>query len=124
MLERISVPDLPKTFPEIVAVYLFGSALERPEQARDGNLAVFVRPPGKDLVSLYLALYLRLAEIFTPLEVLFLNSASLPVCFEAIKRLFTARMRQAGPTSRTLFPAASWIAGTTRKPSGASYSRR
>jgi len=124
LLERISVPDLPKTFPEIAAVYLFGSALKRPEQARDGDLAVFVRPPGKDLVSLYLALYLRLAEIFTPLEVLFLNSAPFPVCFEAIKRLFTARMRQAGPISRSLSLAAPWTAGTTRKPPGASYSKR
>ena len=70
-----------------MAVYLFGSSLERPEQARDVDLAVLVRPPGKGLVNLYLALYPRLAEIFTPLEVdlLFLNSASLPVCFEAIK---------------------------------------
>ncbi|MBE3587431.1 MAG: hypothetical protein IMW93_02540 [Thermoanaerobacteraceae bacterium] len=80
------LPSVFSAFPEVVAVYLFGSYLEHPEQARDVDLAVLLKWPLKSPVNIYMALYPHLAEIFSPLEVdlLFLNTASLPVCFEAL----------------------------------------
>lgn len=74
------------TFPEVVAVYLFGSFLNKDEYARDVDLAVLLKSPVKSLVNIYMDLYPRLAEVFTPFEVdlLFLNAASLPVCFEVV----------------------------------------
>ncbi len=73
-------------FPEIVAVYLFGSYPERKERAGDVDLAVLLKIPHRSMVDLYLDLYPGLVEIFAPLEVdlLFLNSASLPLCFEVV----------------------------------------
>lgn len=73
-------------YPEIIAVYLFGSYLERKEIARDIDLAVLLEPPVNNQVDIYMSLYPRLAEVFNPLEpdLLFLHSASLPVRFEAI----------------------------------------
>ncbi|NPV79983.1 MAG: nucleotidyltransferase domain-containing protein [Firmicutes bacterium] len=74
-----------RQFPEIIGAYLFGSFLEKKEQARDVDLALLVRP-GENHVDLYMDLYPRLAELFAPLEVdiVFLDSASLPVRFEVI----------------------------------------
>ncbi|KFD42449.1 hypothetical protein DK28_0205370 [Peptococcaceae bacterium SCADC1_2_3] len=73
-------------FQEIIAVYLFGSYLEKKEQARDVDLAILLKKPVKSVVPFYMKLYPLLAEVFAPLEVdlLFLNSISLPICFEVI----------------------------------------
>lgn len=89
MLENKNLGPLQKvfcSFPEVVTVYLFGSYLEKRERAGDVDLAVLLKASGRGMVNLYMDLYPRLSEIFTPLEVdlLFLNSASLPVCFETI----------------------------------------
>lgn len=75
-------------FPVVVAAYLFGSYLEDAEHARDVDMALLLRLPVDGLVDIYMALYPELAEIFAPLEVdlLFLHSASLPVCFEVISK--------------------------------------
>ncbi len=75
-----------KQYPEIIAVYLFGSYRERGKQAGDVDLAVLLGYPVKSQVDLYMDLYPRLAEVFSPLEVdlLFLNTAPLPVGFEVI----------------------------------------
>ena len=72
-------------YPEIIAVYLFGSYLKDTEQARDIDLAVLTSQI-TGTVNLYMELYPRLAEIFSPLEVdlLFLQNATLPVTFEVI----------------------------------------
>ncbi|HHY99173.1 MAG TPA: hypothetical protein GX509_10590 [Firmicutes bacterium] len=56
-----------RQFPEIIGAYLFGSFLEKKEQARDVDLALLVRP-GENHVDLYMDLYPRLAEFFAPLE--------------------------------------------------------
>ena len=71
--------------PEIITVYLFGSYLNDKEQARDIDLAV-LSSQNNSTVNLYMELYPRLAEIFSPLDVdlLFLQNASLPVAFEVI----------------------------------------
>lgn len=89
MLNKSILSVLQKIFcshPEIVAVYLFGSYLEKSEQARDVDLALLLEVPVKSQVNLYMELYPQLAEVFAPVDVdlLFLNSASLPVRFEAI----------------------------------------
>lgn len=75
-----------KSYPEIIAVYLFGSYPELKDQAGDVDLAVLLKNPVKSQVSVYMDLYPELAEAFAPLEVdlLFLNSASLPVRFEVV----------------------------------------
>jgi predicted nucleotidyltransferase len=74
------------SYPEIIAVYLFGSFLDRKETARDIDLAVLLEQPVKNQVDIYMNLYPSLAEVFNPLEpdLLFLHSASLSVRFEAI----------------------------------------
>lgn len=47
-----------------------------------------LREPVKGMVDMYMELYPGLAELFAPLDVdlVFLNSASLPVRFEAVSR--------------------------------------
>lgn len=90
MLDKKDLEALQKIFnsyPEIIAVYLFGSYLEKSKQGGDIDLAVLLKTSGRGMVNLYMDLHPRLAEMFAPLEVdlLFLNSASLPVCFEVIK---------------------------------------
>lgn len=73
--------------PEIIAVYLFGSYLEAPEQARDVDLAVLLGSTGS-MVDFYMHVYPKLGEIFTPLEVdlLFLNVVPLSIAFEVISK--------------------------------------
>ncbi len=74
--------------PEIVAVYLFGSYMEDPNQASDIDLAVLAKDTSIKPVTLYMELYPSLAEIFHPLEVdlLFLQNASLALAFEIISQ--------------------------------------
>jgi predicted nucleotidyltransferase len=78
--------DIFGIYPEIIAVYLFGSYLEDSEHARDVDLAVLLKKPVKSQVDVYMSLYPRVAEVLTPLEadLLFLRSASLPVRFEVV----------------------------------------
>ena len=75
-----------ESYPEIIAVYLFGSYLSDKKNSRDVDLAVLLKQPAKSQVDIYMSLYPRLAQVLAPLEpdVLFLNSASLPVRFEAV----------------------------------------
>lgn len=84
----LTLKNIFSSYPEIIAVYLFGSCLENKEQARDVDLAVLSEIPIKKQVNLYLELYPRLAEVLTPLEVdlLFLKSASLTMQFEVISQ--------------------------------------
>lgn len=89
MSDRDTMLELKKIFnsyPEIIAVYLFGSYLEKEEQARDVDLAVLLQQPVKSQVDIYMSLYPRVADVLAPLEpdLLFLHSASLPVRFEAV----------------------------------------
>ncbi|MGI9861723.1 nucleotidyltransferase domain-containing protein [Moorella naiadis] len=84
-----NLPALGRVFqqyPEIVAVYLFGSYLSRSDQARDVDLAVLLREPAGSITTIYMSLYPQLGEIFSPLEVdlLFLNSATISMAFEVI----------------------------------------
>jgi len=74
------------TFPEIIAVYMFGSYLKNKELARDMDLAVLLKHPADCEVEIYMDLYPRLAQVLSPLEpdLLFLHTASLPVRFEVI----------------------------------------
>lgn len=83
-----TLKNILSSYPEIIAVYLFGSCLENKEQARDVDLAVLSEIPINKQVNLYLELYPRLAEVLTPLEVdlLFLKSASLTMQFEVISQ--------------------------------------
>ncbi|MGB9662659.1 MAG: type VII toxin-antitoxin system MntA family adenylyltransferase antitoxin [Moorellaceae bacterium] len=76
-----------ESFPEIIAVYLFGSYLEEPAQAQDVDVAVLLAQR-KGIVDLYTRLHPRLEEIFAPLEVdlLFLNLISVPMTFEVISK--------------------------------------
>jgi predicted nucleotidyltransferase len=78
--------DIFRIYPEIIAVYLFGSYLEDSEHARDVDLAVLLQQPVESQVDVYMSLYPRVAEALAPLEadLLFLRSASLPVRFEAV----------------------------------------
>lgn len=88
-LDKIAkLTDIFRIYPEIIAVYLFGSYLEESEQARDMDLAVLLKQPVKSQVDVYMSLYPRVAEALAPLEadLLFLRSASLPVRFEAVSR--------------------------------------
>ena len=75
-----------KQYPEIVAAYLFGSYLDTPDQARDVDLAILLREPAGSITPVYISLYPKLEEIFSPLEIdlLFLNSATIPMAFEVI----------------------------------------
>ncbi|HBT46990.1 MAG TPA: hypothetical protein DEA73_03780 [Peptococcaceae bacterium] len=75
------------SFPQIIAVYLFGSYLEEPERAQDVDLAVLLASR-EGIVDLYTHLYPKLGEIFAPLEVdlLFLNVVPLPMAFEVISK--------------------------------------
>lgn len=75
-------------YSEIVAVYLFGSYTENPEQARDIDLAVLTRDSSLNPVNLYMELYPALAGIFNPLEVdlLFFKNTSLAMAFEIISQ--------------------------------------
>lgn len=89
MPDRYEMPDLKKIFasyPEIVAVYLFGSFLKDQKNARDVDLAVLLKKPVKSQVDLYMSLYASVAKAMAPLEpdLLFLHSAALPVRFEAV----------------------------------------
>lgn len=76
------------SYSEIVAVYLFGSYNENPEQARDIDLAVLTKDLSLNPVNLYMELYPSLAGIFSPLEVdlLFLKNVSLAMAFEIISQ--------------------------------------
>lgn len=73
-------------YPEIIAVYIFGSLLKDGENAGDIDLAVLLDQPVKKQVDIYLQLYSRLAEIFKTLEpdILFLHAASPALRFEVI----------------------------------------
>ena len=73
-------------YPEIIAVYLFGSYLDNKELARDIVLAILLKHSDKHRVDLYMDLYPQLARVLSPLEpdLLFLDAASLPVRFEVI----------------------------------------
>lgn len=77
-----------ENYPNILAVYLFGSYLENPANARDIDLAVLTKDNKSSPVNLYMELYPSLAEIFNPLDVdlLFLQNASLPLSFEIISQ--------------------------------------
>lgn len=88
-MNKITVArEIFEKYPEIVAVYLFGSFNENPEQARDIDLAVLSRDALINPVSLYMQLYPELLETFSPLEVdlLFLKNASLSMAFEIISQ--------------------------------------
>lgn len=90
MMEKIAssvLDDIFGLFPEIIAVYLFGSYLEEPERAQDVDLAVLLEPR-EGIVDLYTRLYPKLEKIFAPLEVdlLFLNLAPVPMAFEVISK--------------------------------------
>jgi len=89
VLNEKTISVLQKVFqkyPDIITVYLFGSYVERREQARDVDLAILLASPKISQVNLYLELYSCLSDIFAPLDVdlLFLNSVSLPIRFEVI----------------------------------------
>jgi len=75
-----------REYPEITAVYLFGSYLEDKSQAQDIDLAVLIRQPVENQVNLYMELYSRLVLVLNPLEpdLLFLHAASLALRFEAV----------------------------------------
>jgi len=75
-----------RSYPEVIAVYLFGSYLDNRELARDIDLAILLKHRGKYQVDLYMDLYPRLAQALSPLEpdLLFLHEASLPLRFEII----------------------------------------
>lgn len=83
---RETFSEIFKSYPEIIAVYLFGSYLYDKENARDVDLAVLLKQPAKSPVDIYMSLYPRLAQVLAPLEpdLLFLNLASLPVRFETV----------------------------------------
>jgi len=83
---RAAMQRIFEAYKEIIAVYLFGSYVDKREQARDVDLAVLLAGTGVSQVDLYLELYPCLAELFAPLDVdlLFLNSVSLPLRFEVI----------------------------------------
>ncbi|MCL4424324.1 MAG: nucleotidyltransferase domain-containing protein [Firmicutes bacterium] len=72
--------------PGVTAVYLFGSYLENREKARDIDLAVLLATTAKSQVDLFMDLYAPLAKESGGLEVdlMFLNSASLPIRFEVV----------------------------------------
>ncbi|MGI9953421.1 nucleotidyltransferase domain-containing protein [Moorellaceae bacterium AZ2] len=89
-MEKRTLNSLKKvfaSFPQIIAVYLFGSYLEEPERAQDVDLAVLLTSK-EGIVDLYTHLYPKLGEIFAPLEVdlLFLNVVPLPMAFEVISK--------------------------------------
>ncbi|MBS4008032.1 MAG: nucleotidyltransferase domain-containing protein [Clostridium sp.] len=89
MLENSLKSELAEIFssyPQVIAVYLFGSYLDNKEQARDIDLAVLLKHRAKYQVDLYMDLYPRLALALSPLEpdLLFFHEASLPVRFEVI----------------------------------------
>ena len=89
MTEQDTIAALQKIFasyPDITCVYLFGSYTERQTCAGDVDLAVLMLNPPRSTVSLYMELYPDLSKVFSPLEVdlLFLNSAPLPIAFEII----------------------------------------
>ncbi|MEW6696556.1 MAG: type VII toxin-antitoxin system MntA family adenylyltransferase antitoxin [Bacillota bacterium] len=88
MNKRNAAGQIFNNYSEIVAVYLFGSYTENPEQARDIDLAVLTRDSSLNPVNLYMELYPALAGIFSPLEVdlLFLKNASLAMAFEIISQ--------------------------------------
>jgi predicted nucleotidyltransferase len=83
---RSDLNEIFSSYPDIIAVYLFGSFAEKKEHARDVDLAVLLKKPVKSQVDIYMSLYPRLAQVLAPLEpdLLFLHSASLPVRFEAV----------------------------------------
>lgn len=56
------------------------------KNARDVDLAVLFKKPPKSQVDLYMSLYADVAKVLAPLEpdLLFLHSAALPLCFEAV----------------------------------------
>lgn len=74
-------------FPEVIAVYLYGSYLEEPAKARDVDLGVLLASK-ENIGDLYIRLYPELEAVFAPLEVdlLFLNLAPLPMAFEVMSK--------------------------------------
>lgn len=89
MLAKELKPALVEVFtsyPELIAVYLFGSYLESKENARDIKLAVLLEQPVESQDEIYMRIYPILAYILAPLELelLFLHSLSLPLQFEII----------------------------------------
>ncbi|AGL02156.1 type VII toxin-antitoxin system MntA family adenylyltransferase antitoxin [Desulfoscipio gibsoniae] len=79
--------DIIGQYKQIVAVYLFGSSLdEKVLEPRDVDLALLFNSPPQSNVDLYVALYPALLKVFAPLEVdlLFMHSVGLPLCFEII----------------------------------------
>ncbi|TDA70462.1 MAG: nucleotidyltransferase domain-containing protein [Clostridia bacterium] len=71
--------------PEVICVYLFGSFLTMPEEARDIDLALLLEP-GQDTATAFMRLYPLVADVFTPREVdlVFLRQASLSLRFAVI----------------------------------------
>lgn len=55
------------SYPEIIAVYLFGSYLERKENAQDVDLAFLLEQPVKSQVDIYMILYSQLTQVLAPL---------------------------------------------------------
>ena len=89
MIQQDTLIALQKIFtshPNITCVYLFGSYAEKQTCPGDVDIAVLLTKPPRSTVSLYMELYPDLAKLFSPIEVdlLFLNSAPLPLTFEII----------------------------------------
>ena len=87
-LNSESLTPIFKKYPDIIAVYLFGSYIEDQEHAGDIDLAVLTLNAPLSPVNLYMELYPDLAELLGPLEVdlLFLQKASLALAFEIISK--------------------------------------
>lgn len=85
-INKSKLAEIFEAYPEVIAVYVFGSYLEKKEEARDVDLAVLLEQSVKSQADTYLSLYPCLAEVLAPLEpdLMFLQSASLPVRFEAV----------------------------------------
>ncbi|MDO7786874.1 type VII toxin-antitoxin system MntA family adenylyltransferase antitoxin [Desulforamulus aquiferis] len=88
MDKLIAVKQILSNYPDIIAVYLFGSYIEDKKRARDIDLAILTKDSAKSLVNIYMKLYPQLAELFSPLEVdlLFLKNASLALSLEIISK--------------------------------------
>lgn len=68
MYNLATLKQLFKRYPEIVAVYLFGSYSENIDLARDVDIAVLTSE-AVNPVNLYMEIYPQLAEVFNPLDV-------------------------------------------------------
>lgn len=88
MNKLTTVQQVFKSYPEIVAVYLFGSYSEDIDLARDIDLAVLTTDVVNTPVNLYMELYPHLADVFTPLDVdlVFLKNTSLKLSFDIVSQ--------------------------------------